>query len=110
MAAAGAGVLTALTGVVSAVVVAGPFAGIVAGTVMPDNAAWQGYTATFVDKNKNYYATKYFYGWKEANNIFHAVSVDGEYDANKFPNFADENSKFVWYTWKSDDAPIREGK
>lgn len=77
----------------------------------PYDAAWQGYTAHYYarETDKTPWGTQYFYGWKYSSRSAIAVDVGGEFDPQRFENFADrpQDNDIGWYRWRSGNAAPR---
>ena len=69
----------------------------------PCDAAWQGYTIQYFQKNTvtTPWATRYFYGWKRSLNITSRVLTPIGMGPNGSSNFADYVGDFTWWKWQS---------
>ena len=72
----------------------------------PNDAAWQGYTIAYFDARPHAtpWATRYFYGWKQAKTVGQEVRIPDHNAPGISANFADHTGDFSWWNWKSGTA------
>ena len=78
--------------------------------ILPKNATWQGYTVSFYRSESRHdspWKVRYFYGWLRSPSVGVAVTVEGERQADNFPNLADDVGGVSWWTWWVGDAAWR---
>ena len=74
----------------------------------PYDATWQGYTAEYVlPGTQAVWGTQYFFGRKTTAGGFTSVTVNGQRDANRFLNFADQSTLYAWESWVHGATPQR---
>ena len=80
--------------------VGGSVSAAVAAQARPHDAAWQGYTVNYYEKDTAQAWSWYrFYGWKRSDKPITAITIDGEKDPNRFANFADQLEGITWHRW-----------
>lgn len=85
-------------------VAAGVLSGVAAGSVLPKDAAWQPYTASFYHKDGTLRGTLYVYGWARSGSVNNPPNFGGNTDKNQWPFFADMPNQVTWWPWKESDT------